>query len=144
MRTIGAPPHECRDYLDTRPTPIEEPYSSKSRHLVSTSLLALVCLLASAVTQAQELSYIFTTFDFPGGTNTALNAINDHGRMVGQYTDAGGNRHGFIRQGTKLRPLDVPGANQTFPWGINNAGAIVGFYFAGPVQVDRLSWRYTD
>jgi probable HAF family extracellular repeat protein len=96
------------------------------------ALCALVLLLSGA--QAQELSYTFTSFDFPGGTDTAVNAVNDHGRMVGQYSDAGGKQHGFIRQGTQVKTLDFPGATRTFAWGVNNAGRVVGYYDAGGAE----------
>src|SRR5262252_5688944 len=59
---------------------------------------------------AQALSYSFTSFDAPGATATAVNAINDAARMVGQYTDSSGLQHGFVLQGTTFKTLDVTGA----------------------------------
>jgi hypothetical protein len=39
----------------------------------------------------------FLTFDFPGAAGfTSLNGINQQGYIVGRYTDASGNDHGFL------------------------------------------------
>jgi hypothetical protein len=38
-----------------------------------------------------------TTFDPPGSTNTQPQAINLAGTIMGNYTDASGNLHGFLR-----------------------------------------------
>jgi hypothetical protein len=62
--------------------------------------------------------------------------INNFGVVTGTYQDANSVFHGFVRSPDgKITPFDAPGAdttpgdgNGTFPNGINDAGAITGFY----------------
>jgi len=66
------------------------------------------------------------------GTTTAEAAfgINDHGTIVGQYTDAAtGSSPGFVLAKGSFTSLN-PVANdaQVFAQGINNNGLVVGFY----------------
>jgi hypothetical protein len=43
--------------------------------------------------------YGFTTVDDPNGIGTTLiNGVNDHGDLVGFYTDAAGNTDGMLAQ----------------------------------------------
>jgi probable HAF family extracellular repeat protein len=65
--------------------------------------------------------------------------INASGHIVGIYSDAGGNSHGFLLKGGTFFTVDVPGSLvgvsgtlQTEANGINNAGDIVGDYYAPP------------
>jgi uncharacterized membrane protein len=51
---------------------------------------------------------------------------NDRGDVVGYYSDDNGFAHGFLLSGGVLTTLDFPGAGQTFAFGINESGAIVG------------------
>src|ERR1700693_2827875 len=85
----------------------------------------------------------FITFDVPGSTClppfpacTTSVAINDAGEITGYYADANAALHGFLRapDGTFTK-FDVPGSTCpsfssvcTQPAGINDAGAITGFY----------------
>jgi hypothetical protein len=48
--------------------------------------------------------------------------------MVGYYFDASNNVHGFLKVGDIYTPFDYPGANATYPSGINTSGQIVGTY----------------
>jgi hypothetical protein len=77
--------------------------------------------------------------------------MNDFGAITGDYLDANGVYHGFLRSpdGNFTPPLDAPGAdltpgdfNGTFPSNINLFGAIVGDYLdAGEVHHGILrSW----
>jgi probable HAF family extracellular repeat protein len=69
---------------------------------------------------------IFTDISGPQGTTaSAAFGINDSGAIVGDYTDANGNTHGFLLNGTKYTTLNVPGALSTVAYGINNTGNIV-------------------
>jgi hypothetical protein len=86
-----------------------------------------------------------TTFDVPAASTAAFlgtvftaAVINDEGVIAGNYADANGVSHGFVRQrdGT-ITTFDAPGAgtcpasgamNGTFPLGINAPGAITGYY----------------
>jgi probable HAF family extracellular repeat protein len=85
---------------------------------------------------------VFTTIDHPDaasapGLGTAAFGINDRGRIVGTYIDAGGRAHGFLRdkghgalrEKGAFTAIDHPdGALATVASGINNRGQIVGGY----------------
>jgi probable HAF family extracellular repeat protein len=51
--------------------------------------------------------------------------------MVGEYFDAAGKAHGYLRgERGVITKLDAPGAVRgTLPLAINNRGAVVGWYF---------------
>lgn len=77
---------------------------------------------------------LLTTFDYPGeGNSTQPSKINDHGDIVGYFTDSSGVTRGFVRyrDGSFSAPIVEPNdaANNTQARGINNDGTIVGFYF---------------
>src|SRR5215472_5722322 len=85
----------------------------------------------------------FVTFDVPAATSTNPNAINNSGAITGQYADAGGLHHSFLRtsDGT-ITPFDPPGTSGCSPStetfcsaaaGITPDGTIVGSYAAGPL-----------
>jgi uncharacterized membrane protein len=81
----------------------------------------------------------WTRLDVPGVEGgTQAHGINDHGEIVGAYSDDGWNSsHGFLfRPGHDGAPgsylsIDYPGANATQAWGINDDGDVVGFYDSG-------------
>ena len=80
----------------------------------------------------------FTTFEAPGAdttagsfNGTAPTSINDLGVVTGNYDDANGFSHGFLRSPDgKFTTFDVPGAGGygTQPIALNLEGAIVGYY----------------
>jgi hypothetical protein len=66
------------------------------------------------------------TFELDGG-GTGVFGLNDHGQIVGQYSDSG--CHGFLLDGDTFTTIDDPDA--LFATGaadINERGQIVGFY----------------
>jgi uncharacterized membrane protein len=82
---------------------------------------------------------VFTTIDHPDagsepGTGTLAYGINNRGRIVGTYLDAGSTAHGFVRdKGHGARrdegvftTIDFPGAPRTLALAINNRDQIVG------------------
>jgi uncharacterized membrane protein len=82
---------------------------------------------------------VFTTIDHPDagsepGTGTGAFGINDRGRIVGTYIDAGGTAHSFVRDKRRgarrdegvFTTIDVPGAPETLALAINNRDQIVG------------------
>jgi uncharacterized membrane protein len=82
---------------------------------------------------------VFSTIDHPDagsepGTGTAAFGINNRGRIVGLYIDAGGKSHGFVRvKGRGARrdegvftTIDFPGALDTLALAINNRDQILG------------------
>ncbi len=57
--------------------------------------------------------------------------INNLDEVVGSYGESSGNKfHGFMRapDGSLTLPIDAPGAIQTVPLAINDAGYFVGFW----------------
>jgi uncharacterized membrane protein len=82
---------------------------------------------------------VFTTIDHPDagsepGTGSLAFGINNRGRIVGAYLDAGGTAHGFVRDKSRgarqdegvFTTIDFPGAPGTLVLAINNRDQIVG------------------
>jgi hypothetical protein len=74
-------------------------------------------------------------FDAPGaleapGSGTLAVGINFWGEIAGEYFDANGTAHGFIRtpDGT-FKSFDPPGSVYTLVYGLNLEGAITGSYY---------------
>jgi len=68
-----------------------------------------------------------------GADITYPNGINADGKVVGYYqvgTSWPWFYHGFIcdGDGTGIVPIDVPGANNTFAYRINDSGIVLGYY----------------
>ena len=78
-----------------------------------------------------DIGSTFTTRDAPGATATMLLGLNNLGQAVGDEIDAGGLMHGVIFNSiaNTWQVLDDPnGIGTTTFNGINDKGAIVGFY----------------
>jgi len=60
---------------------------------------------------------------------SAAFGINAQGFIVGSFTDADGNFHGFFDRHGVFTQLDFPGATSTDGNGINAVGIIVGDFF---------------
>jgi probable HAF family extracellular repeat protein len=83
----------------------------------------------------------FNPLTLPGVTATSVSPFgcNDQGRVVGSFTDNQGNTHGFIFDTADFHIYDAQGSSQqpafgvqgTFINGVNNNGAIVGFFSDG-------------
>jgi hypothetical protein len=71
---------------------------------------------------------VYTAFDFPGATTTALYGINPRGEIAGMYTLADGSRHTFLSRGGRLTKIDYPGASATGTFGITPQGEVYGVY----------------
>jgi probable HAF family extracellular repeat protein len=80
-----------------------------------------------------------TSIDVPGAGETSPYAIDDRGRIVGSYTDAGvtvgtdggypaGSVHAYLHDPHGVTTLDVPGAVLTVALDINDRGQVVGGY----------------
>jgi probable HAF family extracellular repeat protein len=61
---------------------------------------------------------------------TQANGINSEGDIVGVFTDAMSQQHGFLRRAGEFTTIDYPGAVATSANGINPSGHIVGSYTA--------------
>jgi len=80
---------------------------------------------------------IFLQLDYPNSTFTQALGVNNSGQVVGAYMDAGGLTHGFlytVSSGQYVSIDDPNGVGTTIVNGINDAGAIVGFYGTAPVN----------
>jgi len=87
----------------------------------------------------------FSSFNYPGvvGTcsfpcgitpGTRINGINDSGQIVGTFVDyANGtpDTHAFLYASGSFSSLNYPGAQETFAYGINDSGQVVGWYEDG-------------
>jgi uncharacterized membrane protein len=99
-----------------------------SRAGVALILLALTLTLASPRMSGAQGGFTFKTIDFPGGTLTGVDDINDLGWIVGTYEDSAGSSHGFLLIKGLFIPINYPGATDTAAIGVNNLGQIVGTY----------------
>jgi probable HAF family extracellular repeat protein len=74
----------------------------------------------------------FTTIDDPNAaSNTEAFGINNLGQIVGNYVDASNVNHGFLDAGGTFTTIDDPSGGLNQALGINDNGAIVGFYETG-------------
>ena len=91
--------------------------------------VVIAMVLGAGVANATH--YAYTPINYPGATGTYAYGINNSGQIVGAYSDASGNAHGFLKVGTAYTPIDYPRAFSKFPYGINDSGQIVGTYYGG-------------
>ena len=80
---------------------------------------------------------MYTVLNFPRATSTSAFGLNMKNQVVGAYTDAAGNSHGFIYN-TLLKTwksVDDPnGIGTTVVNGINEKGVLVGFWGTSPTN----------
>jgi YVTN family beta-propeller protein len=92
-----------------------------------------VVLVATPPTKAQT----FVKVNYPGASYTGLYGINNHDVAVGSYLLADGSIHAFmLSQGTYTN-IDVPSGLDSFAFGINDNGDVVGSYFDLVALKDR-------
>jgi probable HAF family extracellular repeat protein len=53
---------------------------------------------------------------------------NDRGNVVGEFIGDDGFTHGFLLRQGVVTTLDFPGASDTFAFGINESGTVVGYW----------------
>jgi probable HAF family extracellular repeat protein len=70
----------------------------------------------------------FKLLAVPGANQMTANDINDHGQVVGEFTDPHGVTHGFLCKDESFCQLDYPNAQGTSLLGINNLGQILGSF----------------
>ena len=68
----------------------------------------------------------FTALAPPGSAASGARAVNNHGWVVGDYTDAAGAKHGFQYSAGHYTTIDVPGSTSTRILGLNDVSQIVG------------------
>jgi hypothetical protein len=71
--------------------------------------------------------------DYPGagtgpGAGTFAQGINDADRIAGGVIGGTSGGVGFTYDGSSFTKFTVPGSTPTFGWGINDAGALVGYF----------------
>ncbi len=105
--------------------------------------VVLLPFVISHAVSGSSGSDAFTVFRAPAsGTDsaqgTSAQCINDDGEIAGQYIDAEGAVHGFVRHkdGT-FTAFDAPGASKkpgsgTFPRSISKAGEVAGYFESDP------------
>jgi PEP-CTERM motif len=86
--------------------------------------------VASSTLEAHAFGYTFTDLNVPGAqpdsTGTGGVGLNNLGQIVGNYYDSAGNSEGFLYTGGKYVTIDEPGATDTYLYGINDFGQILG------------------
>lgn len=95
--------------------------------LIKSAMILSLALAAPSPTQA--IVYQGIRFHVPGATETVAYDINNVGQIVGEFIDASGVIHGFLKDGDTFTMIDVPGATRTHAFGINDVGQIVGEFF---------------
>jgi len=91
-----------------------------------------------------QTSGVFHTVENPStpASGTVVNrllGLNDFGKAVGFYQDAGGAAHGYVYDtfAATFTPVSLPGAfnaTASTATGINNAGTVAGFYVSGGID----------
>ncbi len=80
---------------------------------------------------------VFLQLDVPNSTFTQALGLNNRGQVVGTFVDAAGATHGFVYtvSSGQFATIDDPnGVGSTIVNGINDGGALVGFYGAPPIN----------
>lgn len=97
--------------------------------LLALGLLSCVSTLAPAQgCPAHGSSAVFTSFDFPGATDTEATAVTASGDIAGRYTKSDGVLHGFLLRQGLFSSIDFPGATLTDANWMNANGDVVGTY----------------
>jgi hypothetical protein len=114
----------------------------------------VICGVVELGFSQEAKSATITTFDVPGaaGQGTQAYGLNDSGTITGQYFDANGVAHGFVRTPDgAITTFDAPGAPQsTVPMSINAGGVTTGYYADatgrahGFVRRSNGRWRSFD
>lgn len=105
-------------------------FCSAIRRKGALALCLALCMLGLSLSgSAQEPRPPIITFDAPGAAATSPYGINPAGAITGEYWDASGVVHGFVRAPDgAITDFDYPGGTFTLPWAINDSGEITGLY----------------
>jgi uncharacterized membrane protein len=77
-----------------------------------------------------DSSGVFTSLEVPSAELTEVNGISNTALIVGSFSDANFNQHGFVLKEGLFQVIDDPSAtNGTRAFGVNDLGQIVGDYF---------------
>ena len=70
----------------------------------------------------------YTQFDFGGPVSTAVTGVNDAGNFTGAFGSTVQPNKAFVKIGGTSTAIIVPGAFDSFAYGINSSNRIVGSY----------------
>jgi probable HAF family extracellular repeat protein len=102
----------------------------KGMTILAATLVLGGLFVASSTLEADAFGYTFTDLNVPGSqpdsTGTGGVGLNNLGQIVGNYYDSVGNSEGFLYTGGKYVTIDEPGATDTYLYGINDFGQILG------------------
>ena len=87
---------------------------------------------------------VFLQLDYPNSTFTQALGLNNRGQVVGAYMDSAGLTHGFVytvSSGQYASVDDPNGVGSTIVNGVNDAGVLVGFYGAPPINSGFVAIR---
>ena len=119
-----------------------------SKSIVGPLVLGLAFIAVSTAAVAPALKFTFKDVNAPGAVETDTYANNNAGVITGDYLDSGGNIHGMILKGKKLTTIDDPKGNTTQGYGINNKGAVAGWYVSSttgnPQAFVYAKGKFTD
>jgi probable HAF family extracellular repeat protein len=90
-------------------------------------------LVVGDYVDGSEKSYILdegklTRLQSKGNHRTAV-VINDNGAIAGTYVIHETDSAGFLTQNNTSQQIRFPGSHETFVYGINDAGVVVGFFY---------------
>ncbi|HLY04745.1 MAG TPA: hypothetical protein VKR31_03260 [Rhizomicrobium sp.] len=88
---------------------------------------AMAMAAAASLHPAMAQTYRFKTINIPGATQTSLYA-GARGTLLGWAYDSAGNPTCTIIQDKTYTPISDPNGVQTYCYGIDNAGEVVGYY----------------
>jgi len=85
----------------------------------------------------------FTPVDFPGATGgTEVHGVSGSGSLAGNYMNAATVTYGFIKTGENFTLVSYPGAAATYALGINNSGAVAGYYIDATANHSHHGFLY--
>jgi probable HAF family extracellular repeat protein len=100
------------------------------------SLVALLCGIGAispayaACPTNDTCSFLYSGGTYteltPQGSSSVASGINDKGQIVGFSGNGINTNNGFLYSGGAYHTLSYPGSSQTYLYGINHAGQIVG------------------
>jgi probable HAF family extracellular repeat protein len=81
----------------------------------------------------------------PNAPYAQLSGINGSGTaLVGIYEPTFGIPVGFFYQSKILQELEFPGASQTYAYGVNDAGEVVGYFLDSSFNLHGFIWTLAD
>jgi probable HAF family extracellular repeat protein len=84
---------------------------------------------------------VYTQIPIPNQPNAAFEGVNPQGTVfVGDYSPSTNVVAGFVLQGKQFTPLQFPGSTQTYAYGINRSGVVVGWFYDSNTVAHGFTW----